>query len=83
VGCTLELRMLERPFYVRFATLAAGSWPSFFRSRTDTALELVALRQQVTVLKTETSTTSNNRVDRVCGSRSDESGLDGTMPWSL
>ena len=52
-GCYNGRFMLD----LLLALLVAGR--VFFRSRTDTALEVLALRQQVAVLKTETSTTSS------------------------
>jgi len=45
------------------ALLAAGR--VFFRSRTDTALEVLALRQQVAVLKRKHPRPAVNRIDRV------------------
>ena len=44
---------------------AVGSQKAFFRSRHDTALEILALRQQVAVLKRKRSRPCLNHLDRI------------------
>ena len=49
----------------------------FARSRSDTALEVLALRQQVAVLKRQRPRPTLTRLDRFSGARSGLCGLDG------
>jgi hypothetical protein len=58
-GCYNRRFMLD----LLLALLAAGR--VFFRTRTDSALEVLALRQQVTVLKRKHPRPVVNRIDRV------------------
>ena len=55
----------------------------FFRSRVDTFLEVLALRQQVAVLKRKRARPSLNRLDASSGPRCGKYGRDGRMFWSL
>ena len=51
--------VLQRSFVLDLLLALIAAVRVFFRSRTDTSLEVLALRQQVSVLKPETSTTDS------------------------
>src|SRR5215469_4161699 len=66
MGIELAPRCYNREFMVQWFLVVLGALRVFFRSRSDTALEILALRQQVAVLKRQRPRPPLNSGDRFC-----------------